>query len=103
VTRNYAEKSINNILDYVGGEGKVSIRLYSLERTDSILYSQHANLSPQVPLDTLEEFYEATRIACEEAKNEVCPVNERHSDFAYDLRIALVDEVQPQTREAMVG
>ena len=24
VTRNYAEKSINNILDYVGGEGKVS-------------------------------------------------------------------------------
>lgn len=23
VTRNYAEKSINNILDYVGGEGKV--------------------------------------------------------------------------------
>lgn len=24
VTRNYAEKSINNILDYVGGEGRVS-------------------------------------------------------------------------------
>lgn len=23
VTRNYAEKTINNILDYVGGEGKV--------------------------------------------------------------------------------
>ncbi|CAD6574711.1 MAG: hypothetical protein TREMPRED_001210 [Tremellales sp. Tagirdzhanova-0007] len=52
VTRNYAEKSINNILDYVGGEGK------------------HANLSPKVSLDTLEEFYEATRLACEEAKNE---------------------------------
>ncbi|WRT67670.1 uncharacterized protein IL334_004642 [Kwoniella shivajii] len=52
VTRNYAEKSINNILDYVGGEGK------------------HAALAPQVPLDTLEQFYEATRIACEEAKNE---------------------------------
>ncbi|EIW73630.1 hypothetical protein TREMEDRAFT_26610, partial [Tremella mesenterica DSM 1558] len=52
VTRNYAEKSINNILDYVGGEGK------------------HAAISPQVPLDTLEEFYEATRIACDEAKNE---------------------------------
>ncbi|KAK6908306.1 hypothetical protein I203_102307 [Kwoniella mangroviensis CBS 8507] len=52
VTRNYAEKSINNILDYVGGEGK------------------HAALSPKVPLDTLEEFYEATRVACEEAKNE---------------------------------
>lgn len=52
VTRNYAEKSINNILDYVGGDGK------------------HANISPKVPLDTLEEFYEATRIACDEAKNE---------------------------------
>ena len=25
VTRNYAEKSINSILDYVGGEGKVSL------------------------------------------------------------------------------
>ena len=24
VTRNYAEKSINSVLDYVGGEGKVS-------------------------------------------------------------------------------
>ncbi|WVR06257.1 hypothetical protein IAU60_003287 [Kwoniella sp. DSM 27419] len=52
VTRNYAEKSINNILDYVGGEGK------------------HAALAPKVPLNTLEEFYEATRVACEEAKNE---------------------------------
>ena len=27
VTRNYAEKSINNILDYVGGEGKVRFDL----------------------------------------------------------------------------
>ncbi|TXT13292.1 hypothetical protein VHUM_00659 [Vanrija humicola] len=52
VTRNYADKSINNILDYVGGEGK------------------HAAISPKVPLDTLEAFYEATRVACEEAKNE---------------------------------
>lgn len=52
VTRNYAEKSINNILDYVGGEGK------------------HAALAPTVPLDTLEAFYEATKKACDEAKNE---------------------------------
>ncbi|KAK1925355.1 endopeptidase [Papiliotrema laurentii] len=52
VTRNYAEKSINNILDYVGGEGK------------------HANISPKVPLDTLEAFYSATKVACDEAKNE---------------------------------
>lgn len=28
VTRNYAEKSINSILDYVGGEGKVSSRTH---------------------------------------------------------------------------
>ncbi|RSH79148.1 uncharacterized protein EHS24_001186 [Apiotrichum porosum] len=52
VTRNYADKTINNILDYVGGEGK------------------HAAISPKVSLDTLEAFYEATRIACDEAKNE---------------------------------
>lgn len=35
------------------------------------LTPQHAALSPKIPLDTLEEFYEATRVACEEAKNEV--------------------------------
>lgn len=28
VTRNYAEKSINNILDYVGGEEKVRLHNY---------------------------------------------------------------------------
>lgn len=32
---------------------------------------QHAAISPKVSLDTLEAFYEATRIACDEAKNEV--------------------------------
>lgn len=64
MTRNYAEKSINNILDYVGGEGKVS----SPSPHSS---PQYASRSPDVPLDTLEEFYEVTRVACEEAKNEV--------------------------------
>nr|ODN79186.1 COP9 signalosome complex subunit 2 [Cryptococcus depauperatus CBS 7841] len=49
VTRNYAEKSINNILDYVGGEGKVT---------------------PKVSLDILEKFYEVTRVICDEARNE---------------------------------
>jgi hypothetical protein len=29
----------------------------------------------KVPLDTLEKFYEATRVACEEAKNEVSHLN----------------------------
>ncbi|KAI0692976.1 PCI domain-containing protein [Cytidiella melzeri] len=47
VTRNYSEKSINNILDYVGG-GK----------------------SGPVDVDTLENFYQATKKALVEAKNE---------------------------------
>ncbi|KAI0348149.1 PCI-domain-containing protein [Trametopsis cervina] len=47
VTRNYSEKSINNILDYVGG-GK----------------------SGSVDVDTLEKFYQATKKALVEAKNE---------------------------------
>lgn len=48
VTRNYSEKSINGILDYVGG-GK----------------------GGAVEVDVLEKFYQATRRALEEAKNEV--------------------------------
>jgi len=47
VTRNYSEKSINGILDYVGG-GK----------------------GGAVEVDVLEKFYQATRKALEEAKNE---------------------------------
>ncbi|PPQ77002.1 hypothetical protein CVT25_014819 [Psilocybe cyanescens] len=47
VTRNYSEKSINGILDYVGG-GKSGV----------------------VEVDVLEKFYQATRKALEEAKNE---------------------------------
>ena len=48
VTRNYSEKSINGILDYVGG-GK----------------------GCAVEVDILEKFYQATRKALEDAKNEV--------------------------------
>ncbi|KAF8640396.1 hypothetical protein AX17_000065 [Amanita inopinata Kibby_2008] len=47
VTRNYSEKSINGILDYVGG-GKGGV----------------------VEVDILEKFYQATKDALEEAKNE---------------------------------
>ncbi|KZV69731.1 PCI-domain-containing protein [Peniophora sp. CONT] len=47
VTRNYAEKTINGILDYVGG-GK----------------------GGPVEVDVLERFYQATKDALEEAKNE---------------------------------
>ena len=49
VTRNYSEKTINNILDYVGG-GK----------------------GGSVDVDVLEKFYQATKSALQEAKNEVC-------------------------------
>lgn len=48
VTRNYSEKTINGILDYVGG-GK----------------------GGPVEVDVLEQFYQVTRDALEEAKNEV--------------------------------
>jgi hypothetical protein len=48
VTRNYSEKTINGILDYVGG-GK----------------------GGPVEVDVLEKFYQATNEALEEAKNEV--------------------------------
>ncbi|KAI0964297.1 hypothetical protein AcW1_001149 [Taiwanofungus camphoratus] len=47
VTRNYSEKTINGILDYVGGGKGGSINV-----------------------DVLEKFYEATKAALEEAKNE---------------------------------
>ena len=48
VTRNYSEKSINGILDYVGG-GK----------------------GGPIEVDILEKFYQATKDALVEAKNEV--------------------------------
>jgi len=52
VTRNVSEKAINGILDYVGG-GKGS--------------SQSGNID----YDVLDSFYEATRAALKEAKNDV--------------------------------
>lgn len=48
MTRNYSEKSINGILDYVGG-GK----------------------GGPIEVDILEKFYQATKSALVEAKNEV--------------------------------
>ena len=49
VTRNYSEKTINGILDYVGG-GK----------------------GGPVDVETLEKFYEVTKRALLESKNDVC-------------------------------
>ena len=51
----------------MGGEGKVSQSSLS----DAKLTRKHAVRAPKIPLDTLEEFYEATKVACDEAKNEV--------------------------------
>ncbi|KZV83147.1 PCI-domain-containing protein [Exidia glandulosa HHB12029] len=53
VTRNYSEKSINGILDYVGGASKTG----ALKTTS-------------VNLDILEKFYEVTRAALGESKND---------------------------------
>lgn len=53
VTRNVSEKAINGILDYVGG-GKGS-----------------ALSGNVVDYDVLDSFYEATRTALKEAKNDV--------------------------------
>ena len=53
VTRNVSEKAINGILDYVGG-GKGG-----------------AQAGGSVEFDVLDSFYEATRSALKEAKNDV--------------------------------
>jgi COP9 signalosome complex subunit 2 len=52
VTRNYSEKTINGILDYVGGGKK-------------------GGSTVEVDFDILEQFYQATKDALVEAKNEV--------------------------------
>lgn len=80
VTRNYAEKTINSILDYVGG-GK----------------------SGPVEVNILEQFYEATKAALTEAKNDV-----RNFDLCcaeccvlnWD-DTATISQDQPQAREAL--
>jgi COP9 signalosome complex subunit 2 len=52
VTRNYSEKTINTILDYVGGGKK-------------------GGNTVEIDVDILEQFYQATKDALVEAKNEV--------------------------------
>ena len=54
--------------------------------------------APKIPLDTLEEFYEATKVACDEAKNEV-----RHRT---DNRVraddaAIIDKIESKARKAV--
>ncbi|ELU40525.1 MYC1 protein [Rhizoctonia solani AG-1 IA] len=59
VTRNYSEKTINGILDYVGGQKP--------------LKKGQKKANPVVPVETLEKFYEVTKSVLIETKNEVCP------------------------------
>ena len=77
VTRNYSEKTINGILDYVGG-GK----------------------SGQVEVNVLEKFYQATKKALEDAKNEVCERSVRSCAVTH-LAAEVIGEDQPQTRKAL--
>ncbi|KZT40228.1 PCI-domain-containing protein [Sistotremastrum suecicum HHB10207 ss-3] len=58
VTRNYSEKTINGILDYVGGGGNTSGK------------GKKKASSASVDVTVLQEFYEVTRTALEEAKND---------------------------------
>ncbi|KAG8884992.1 hypothetical protein FRB97_002499 [Tulasnella sp. 331] len=60
VTRNYSEKSINSILDYVGEGGKSGRKKGG----------QGAKGSVTVDVEVLEKFYEVTREALEGAKND---------------------------------
>jgi len=57
ITRNYSEKSINSILDYVGEGGKSGKR-------------QGGKGTVDVDVEVLEKFYEVTRDALGEAKND---------------------------------
>lgn len=63
VTRNYSEKSINGILDYVGG-GK----------------------GGPIEVDILEKFYQATKDALVEAKNEVRRVTIRSTGVSPSMK-----------------
>jgi len=74
VTRNYSEKSINGILDYVGG-GK----------------------GGPIEVDILEKFYQATKNALVEAKNEVCIILSCLIDWyltAHKIAIECEDELE---------
>lgn len=79
VTRNYSEKSINGILDYVGG----------------------AKGGP-VDVNTLEQFYQATKKALQEARNEVnCGVSSPTSNpYACNL-LAIVCQDKSQVGQTL--
>lgn len=61
MTRNYSEKSINSILDYVGEGGKTGKKKGGVGGKGSV----------KVDVEVLEKFYEVTRGALAESKNDV--------------------------------
>jgi COP9 signalosome complex subunit 2 len=61
VTRNYSEKSINGILDYVGDGGKKG-------KGRKVAAAAAAS---EVDVNVLQKFYEVTKASLEDAKNDV--------------------------------
>lgn len=81
VTRNYSEKSINSILDYISTSKQVCIRkvveflhLSSHKcfevALDSITTNNNDKMFPVLQMDLLQEFYETTLEALKDAKND---------------------------------
>lgn len=90
VTRNYSEKSINGILDYVGEGGK----------------KNRKRAASEVDVEVLRQFYEVTKASMEDAKNDVrfCPSRcNTRSLKLFGIFIALVAEDQHEARETLVG
>lgn len=82
VTRNYSEKTINGILDYVGG-GK----------------------GGTAEVNVLEKFYQATLKALEDAKNDVSdPTLSPHPASGSDrIFAAIIGEDKPEACQTLVG
>lgn len=78
VTRNYSEKTINGILDYVGG-GK----------------------GGPIEVDILESFYQVTKTALEDAKNEVHFIVSLYRRRLTVVGLAVVSEDEPETCQAL--
>lgn len=66
VTRNYSERSINGILDYVGDGGKKGKGRKAAE----------AAKGNEVDVEVLQRFYEVTKASMEDTRNDVCPNSE---------------------------
>lgn len=74
MTRNYSEKTINGILDYVGG-GK----------------------GGPVEVDILEQFYQVTKNALVEGKNDVCHL------FFYPFRYMINTKASERENKSETG